>query len=230
MNGLRRFGVFGALFVVMSFGPPGAEAQNLARYRDFEFGMSVDSVAKQTQLEPARVRTVHTVPDLIQTLLWDRQTYFSSSTATDPVRSIRFDFYNNQLFKIVTIYANQKLQGMTADDLIEAISKTYGVSSRPDESIVLSPHTGYEELQKVLARWENDENIYSLFQSPYGEFGLMADSKKLDVMAARSIQEAERLEALAAPQREIERRQKEAEERRIMEEKAGSVNRPNFRP
>src|SRR5689334_15689251 len=124
MNGLRRFGMFAACFVLLSFGAPGAEAQNLARYRDFEFGMSVDSVAKQTQSEPARARTVHTAPDLIQTLQWDRRTYFSSSTATDPVRSIRFDFYNNQLFKIVAIYANQQLEGLTADDVIEAISKT----------------------------------------------------------------------------------------------------------
>jgi hypothetical protein len=95
----------------------------------------------------------------------------------------------------------------------------------------VSGYAGYEDRQKVLARWENGENTYSLFRSSYGgEFGLVADSKKLEGMAVGSIQEAERLAAMSAPQREIERRQKEVEDRRVSDEKARSLNKPNFRP
>jgi hypothetical protein len=228
MARLHGLGMFVACIILLA--PLGA-AQNLGRYRDFEFGMSVDSVAKQTQSPPASIRTVHTMPDLIQTLQWDRPSRFSSSTEADPVRGIRFHFYNNQLFKIVAIYDNRQLEGMTADDLIEAISKIYGPSSRPDESVVVSAYAGYEDRQKVLARWESGENTYSLYRSSYGgEFGLVADTKKLEGLAAESIREAQRLEVLAAPQREIERRQKEVEDRRVAEEKARSVNKPNFRP
>lgn len=230
MTCMHRFGMFAACIVLLA---PLGIAQNFARYRDFEFGMSVDSIAKQTQSQPASAKTVHTSPDVIQTLQWDRQSYFSSSAETDPVRSIRFYFLNDQLFKIVAIYGNRQVEGMTADDLIESISKIYGAPTAitQDETVVVSGYTGYEDRQKVLARWENGDNTYSLFRSSYGgEFGLVGDSKKLESLAGQSTREAERLEAMAAPQREIERRQKEDETKQAAEEKARSVNRPNFRP
>jgi len=208
-----------------------ASAQNLLKYRDFEFGMSVEAVLKQTKTEVSSAKTTFAVPDLIQTLRWDREGYFSKPGETDPVRSIRFDFYNNQLFKIVATYNTRRLEGMIASDLIEAISKVYGPASNPDETIVVSAYTGYEDRQKVLARWDNGEAVYSLFQSSAGgEFGLVGSSKKLDGSALLSIREAQRLDVLAAPQREIDRRQKLAEEWRVQGEKARAVNLPNFHP
>ena len=228
MFSLNRVGIVVACVLFLA---PGAAAQNLARYREFEFGMSVDAVAKQTQSEATKARTLHTRPNLIQSLQWDRSSYFSSSSGTDPVRNIRFEFYDDQLFKILVSYAGRQVEGLTADDLIDAISKVYGPASKPDESVVVSAYTGYEERQKVLARWENSENIYSLFRSSYGgEFALLAASKGLETLAVGSIQEAQRLEALAAPQREAERRQKEAADRKVSEEKARAVNKPGFRP
>src|SRR5688572_11702308 len=165
MFGLDRVGILVACIVFLA---PSAAAQNLARYREFEFGMSVDAVAKQTQSQPAKARAVHTKPNLIQSLQWDRSGYFSSSSETDPVRSIKFEFYDDQLFKILVSYAGRQVEGLTADDLIDAISKVYGPASKPDESVVVSAYTGHEERQKVLARWENPENIYSLYRSSYG--------------------------------------------------------------
>jgi len=200
-------------------------------YRDFEFGMNVDAVLKQTKMAASSALTAFAVPDLIQTIRWEREGYFSNSGETDPVRSLRFDFYNNQLFRIVAIYNTRRLEGVTAPDLIEAISKVYGTASQPDETIIVSAYTGYEDRQKVLARWDNAEAVYSLFRSSSGgEFGLVASSKKLDGTALIAIREAQRLDALAAPQREIDRRQKLAEEWRVQEEKARSVNLPNFQP
>lgn len=229
MFDLKRLGIVLACVVFLA---TGAAAQNLARYREFEFGMSVDAVAKHTRTEATKARTVHTSPNLIQTLQWDRASYFTPSPGTDPARSIRFEFYDNQLFKIHVSYAGPQVQGLTADDLIDAISKVYGPASKPDENVVVSSaYAGYESRQKALARWENSENIYSLFQSSYGaEFTLLAASKGLETLAAGSILEAERLETLAAPQREAERRQKEAADRKVSEEKARAVNKPGFRP
>jgi hypothetical protein len=142
--------------------------QNLLKYRDFEFGMNVEAVLNQTKMDAASAKTTYAVPDLIQTVQWNRQGYFPRAGDTDPVRSVRFDFYNNQLFKIVASYNARQLEGMTASDLIEAISKVYGPASITNETIVVSPYTGYEDRQKVLARWENGEATFSLFQSSSG--------------------------------------------------------------
>ena len=205
--------------------------QNLLKYRDFEFGMNVETVLNQTKMDAASAKTTYAVPDLIQTVQWNRQGYFPRAGDTDPVRTVRFDFYNNQLFKIVAIYNARQLEGMTASDLIEAISKVYGPASITNETIVVSPYTGYEDRQKVLARWENGEATFSLFQSSSGgEFGLLGSSKKLDGVALLSIKEAQRLDTIAAPQREIERQKKLDEERRTKEEKSRTVNMPNFHP
>jgi len=231
MNPTIRPFKFSLFFILLTLLAPSGSAQNLTKYRDFEFGMSVGAVAKQTEADPGSARTVHATPELVQTLQWNRRDYFSSSPKTDSVRSIRFDFYNDQLFKIVATYGAKELAGMTAPDLIEAISKVYGPASSPDETIAVKSGPGYEDRQKVLARWENDAISYSLFlSSSGGEFGLIALSKTLDGKATLSVREGERLDALAAPGLEIERQQKLVNDRRILEEKARSVNVSNFRP
>ena len=223
-----RFGKIVMWILLLS---PLGSAQNLMKYREFEFGMNVEAVLKQTKMGGASAKTTFAVPDLIQTVQWNRQGYFPRAGDTDPVRSVRFDFYNNQLFKIVATYNPRQLEGMTASDLIEAISKVYGSSSSTDETILVSPYTGFEDRQKVLARWENGQATFSLFQSSSGgEFGLLGSSKKLDGMALLSIKEAQRLDIMAAPQREIERQKKLDEERRTQEEKSRTVNIPNFHP
>lgn len=230
MIGLQRLGLLVVCFVFLA---PQGSAQDLARYRDFEFGMTVDSVVKHTKSEPSSIKTLYTKPELIQTLHWNRQDYFSPVPldATDPVRSIRFDFYQDRLFRIVAVYSTKQLEGMSSDDVVEAISKTYGPATMPGGNVVVSSYADYEDEQKVLARWENEENIYSLFRSSYrGEFGLVGYSRKIETIATGSIVEARRLETAAAPQREVDRQQKEVENRRAAEEKARSVNRPNFRP
>ena len=222
---------FASIVICIVLLSPLGSAQNLLKYRDFQFGMNVEAVLKQTKMDASSAKTAFSVPDLIQTVRWDREGYFSAPGEIDPVRSLRFDFYNNQLFKIVATYSARRLEGITASDLIESISKVYGAASTPEETIIVSAYTGYEDRQKVLARWDNEEVTYSLFQSSTGgEFGLVGSSKKLDGSALLSIREAQRLDVLAAPQREIERRQKLAEEWRAQEEKARSVNLPNFHP
>jgi hypothetical protein len=186
-------------------------------------------VPRTYQTDPAGVKTIYDLPDLIQTLQWN-QPASRTSSRMDSVRSMRFDFYNDELFRIVTTYDTQQIQGLTIDDLIEAISLLYGPHSTPEATVVVSAAAGYEGTQKILARWEDEDNTYSLFRSSYGGgFGLVA-AKRLSLLATVSIRESQRLEALAAPRLESERRQKQEEDRRALDEKARLMNKPKFRP
>jgi hypothetical protein len=212
---------------------PVLAGQNLARYRDFELGTSAAAILTETGSEPSNLKTLYTTPERIQTLQWNRQDYFSLQAvdAKDPVRAIRFDFYDDRLFRIVVKYDNRMLEGMTAADLIDVISETYGPSTTPDKTVVVSPFATYIEEQKVLAAWTDGKNTFSLFRSSLGaEFGLVASSNSLDLLAAESVRESQRLESVSAPQREKDRVEKEAETRRLATEKARSLNKPNFRP
>jgi hypothetical protein len=206
-------------------------AQDLSKYRDFEFGMSVESVAKLATMNPSGAKMVHQRPELIQKLDWQVHGYFDTSPKVDSVRNIRFDFYNGELFKIVVSYDTAQTNGLTTDDLVESLSALYGPAGKPETSIIVSGFQAYDDSQPVLARWENAEYSYNLFRSSYGlSFGLVAFSKRLESMASEANREAERLDKLEAPARESARQKKQQEDELTLQEKARLISKPNFRP
>jgi len=178
----------------------------------------------------AGARAIHVRPALIQTLQWEQMNYPDAKDRS--VRSVRFDFYNGQLFKMVVTYDPVGTNGLTTDDMIEAISAIYGPAAKPDRTISVSPSSAvYEDNEKVLACWENAEYAYNLFRFAYGNaFGLIAVSKVLDLMASDSGREADRLDKLEAPEKELARQIKQEEDRRVALEKARLITKPNFRP
>jgi hypothetical protein len=76
---------------------------------------------------------------LIQTLEWNPTSY-SAPAVSASIRAIRFDFYNNELFKMVVAYNSTGTEGLTADDIIEAISAVYGTAGMPNDSAYISNH------------------------------------------------------------------------------------------
>jgi hypothetical protein len=206
-------------------------AEDLSKYRDFQFGMSLESVAKQIHVDASAATITHQRPALIQTLQWDQFSYSDLTAQDRSIRSIRFNFYNGELFKMVVTYDPAGIEGLTADDMIEAISALYGPATRPEKTIAVSTFSVFEDNQKVLACWEDVQYSYNLFRSAYGNaFGLIAISKKLDLMATESSREADRLDKLEAPQKEIALRIKQEEDKRVAQEKARLVSKPKFRP
>jgi hypothetical protein len=216
-----------SLFVFMSSSI--GMAQDFTRYRDFQFGMSPDAVATQMHINPSEIRTTYRRPAVIQTVQWDKPGYSESGTKDKSIRSIRFDFYNGELSKMVVTYDPAATGGLTTDDMIEAISALFGPATRPDRTIGVSAL--YQDNRTVLAAWDDEQYSYNLFRATYGNtFGLVAFSKRLDLMATVSIREADRLETLEAPQRARSQQLKQEADKRAAEEKARLVNKPSFRP
>ena len=58
----------------------------------------------------------------------------------------------------------------------------------------------------------------------------MLYSKRVETLAQVAIVQAVRLEAEAAPQRELDRQKKRDEDDKLLLEKARSANKPNFQP
>jgi hypothetical protein len=204
-------------------------AQDLSKYRDFQFGMSLESVAKQINTKASVAKITHQRPAVIQTLQWD-QGYSDLPAKDRSLRSIRFDFYNGELSKMVVTYDPKGTEGLTTDDMIEAISAIYGAATKPERTIAVSTLV-YEDNQKVLACWEDAQYSYNLFRAAYGNaFGLVAFSKKLDLVASDSSRESDRLDKLEAPARELAQQVKQEEDKRVAEEKARLISKPNFRP
>jgi hypothetical protein len=205
--------------------------QDLSKYREFQFGMNLLAVAKQADVKSTEARVVHQRPALIQELEWRPQRSLSTSPEGDTVKEVLFSFYNGELFRIMVNYDQYKTEGLTNEDMVEAISSRYGVAIRPAAKIILfSSFHVYNDSEKVIARWEDSQYSLNLFRSSYQPtFGLLVFSKRLDARAVAAIAEAIRLDDQEAPQREIQRQKKQDEENRAAQEKARPANKASFR-
>ena len=207
-------------------------AQDLSRYREFQLGMNLLAVANQIDARPSEVKVIHQRPAVIQELEWRPRLAPTSSREAGSVDEVLFTFYNGELFRMVVSYDQQKTQGLTDQDMIEAISATYGMATIPAAKIILfSSSYIYNDSEKVIARWEDPQSSLNLFRSSsQPSFGMLVLSKRVDALAQEAIREAIRLDEQEAPQRDIERRKTEGEETRAAQEKARPANKADFRP
>jgi hypothetical protein len=220
---LRLSGISGALLCTSMLG-----AAELSTYRQLQFGMDVSAAAKQTGMKASEAIVVHHRPALIQELGWQPNS-FGTSGKSDSIKFGRLGFYNNELYRIVVTYDRDRVEGMTADDMIAAISTTYGKATTP--KVEIAYESNYAEVAQVLARWENSEYSYNLVRSGYGDsFALVMYSKRLDALAATAIAESTRLNAKEAPQRAVDAARKQKQDETSALDKARQANAPVFRP
>ncbi len=205
-------------------------AQDLSSYRKFAFGADLAVIAKQTGLRPAEAQTICQRPQLIQSLDWQpRSTSNPSPAELKSVKGVLFRFYNGALSSVAITYDRDSTAGMTVGDMIDAISVNYGTPTKPAEEVFFP--SIYAETLKVLARWEDSEYSFRLVQSSYpAVFGLLGTSKSLDALASAALTQAKAIDAKEAPQKEIDRRQREEEASRLELEKLRQVNKIGFRP
>ncbi len=210
---------------------PGMGALDLSRYRNFQFGETLPALAKQAGLDLSDVKLIHEHPAVMQELEWPIWLGAGSAPQTDPVKMILFSFYNGALFRIVVNYDREETEGLTSEDMIEAISAKYGTATKPaGAEITFSSGQIYNESELVIARWEDSQYSFSLFRSTdQSTFGMIAFSKTVDTLARAATAEANRLDAQTGPQREIQRQQREDEKNRISLEKTRQENKGNFR-
>jgi len=207
-------------------------AHDLSRYREFQLGMNLLTVAKHIDARPSEVKVIHQRPALIQELEWRPRPALVSSREADSVNEILFTFYKGELFRMVVSYDQQRTEGLTDQDMIEAISATYGIATQPAAKIILfSSSYIYNDSAKVMACWEDSQSSLNLFRSfNQPSFGMLILSKRVDALAQEAIREAIRLDEQEAPQRDIARRKQEGEETRAAQEKARPANKADFRP
>jgi hypothetical protein len=222
-----RVGTIGILCGVL--GTSILYAEDFSSYRGLQFGMNVSAAAEHVGTKPTEVTVVHQRPALIQEMEWLPRNASGSPFQADPVKEGLLCFYNGELFRIVVTYDRYKVEGMTASDMIQGISATYGIATRPAAQIPY--HSIYGEVAPVLARWEDNEYSYNLVESgDRSSFALILYSKQLQALADAAIVEAVRLVPQEASPREFELQQKKEEESRLPLERARSVNKANFRP
>lgn len=204
-------------------------AEGSGRYREFALGTNVASVATLAGVSRSAATTIHARPALLQELIWRRP--YDTSRPVDPVQTIVFSFYNDQLSRMVVDYDRQQTAGMTQADVIEALSTVYGerlLLARKTDGAT-SAHAG--EFGAPLATWIHPGQAIALHVSSYQPaFRLVVISPSLDALAQLAIVDARLQDRREAPQRERDRQMQAAEADRVAKDKSRTANRATFRP
>jgi hypothetical protein len=222
-------GAFRLPFLCAVLGTCLLPAADFSSYRGFQFGMNLTQAAEQAGMRPSDAKLEYQRPVMIQLLDFQPNLFHSAVAKDDPVSEITLSFSNGELFRMAVLYDRYKVEGMTTEDMIQALSKTYGTASMPTGEIAY--HSYYAETAPVVARWEDSKYSYNLIRAEdRSTFAMVLYSKALDAKAQTAMIEAARLDTLEAPQKEADRVKKQADENQIEEEKARLANKASFRP
>jgi len=228
---IRKLAIIALALVLATIG---LGAQDLSHYRDFRLGNTLASVQKATGVTANDVRSIQQRPALIQELRWrPAERYNDRMTPTEPVREVIFTFYNDQLFKIAIDYDRQRTEGLTDADLIDAISVRYGVPVLQASSLQTNvpARVSSPDGEAVVARWSDTDTSLTLVRGSYPTtLRLMVTLNSTETLAENAAAEAKRLDRAEAPQREVERVSRMAQDNVAAAEKARLVNKPLFKP
>jgi len=224
MKMMRGIGISLAMILVSA---PLVRGQDLSKYRDFSLGMSLPKLSGQVDLRPLQTKLIQKHPAVIQELTCWPGGSSEPSRQKDSVWQIFFSFYNGELLRILVTYDQDAIHGLTAEDMVQAISTKYGTPTRPVGEISFPTNELYRSTEKVIARWEDSQYSINLVRSRFlNSFALFMFSKRLDAQAEAAIAKSIKLEGQEEPQKEIDRQKKESGDL----EAARQKNRKNFRP
>jgi hypothetical protein len=203
-------------------------ATDLSKYRGFQFGTRLPAVAIQAGADVSQTKVIHRRPALIQELAWRPQP-LGATSQSESVQGVVFRFFDGELFRVTISYDRFETEGMTNDDIVDAVSATYGTAERltaPANAV-----RAYSDEEEVVARWQDPEYRFDLVRSSYGPtFKLIGVLKRLEAPARTAIAEAARLDDLEAPQRDAARLADEKEVQQAKLDKTRLLNKPKFRP
>jgi|SRR5580700_11037828 hypothetical protein len=224
MNMIRKSGISLGLVLLVT---PAIFGQDLSRYRKFALGSSVAVISKQVGQGERQATLISESPALIQEITYWQIDASNSAGRSEPISHVTFDFYNGALYRIVVVYDQKAVEGLTEDDMVKAISARYGIGVRLYPEIDFPSHDVYAAPEKVIARWDDAENSVTFFHSTDLEsFGLGVFSKRLNAQAEAAIVESAKLAKEQAPQKEIDRQIKAVDDLDIARQK----NIKSFRP
>jgi hypothetical protein len=207
-------------------------AQAPLQYRGYALESSVAAVLDVTRTRNTDPKTLHQRPASIQEVVWRAPYMGLGGERADPVHEIVFNFYDDQLYQIVVTYDRGRMAGLTNDDVVHSLSATYGVPLLQDARTgrnAIPVDVGTD--MAVVAQWDDARSLVTLLRStPSPQFQLVLVSKPLNSLARAAITEARRLDALGAPQRELDRRTEAAAVAAAAAAKARAVNKAAFRP
>ena len=217
-----------AVASVMSVGVPATSGEPvLSHYRGVSLGDSVQVVVDHLRLVAADVKVVHERPTLVQEVTWRPSR--GTSIEPDPLAEMILTFSAGRLARIAVSYDRERTQGMTNEDLQEAMGSVYGVSMLIATPLQTTSTPSAE--RRTIGRWEDAETLLLLWREQYpNRVGLTITSLAGDQALQQAIAEGARVDAAEAPARDLPRRIDEAAAIQARAEKIRQDNKAKFKP
>jgi hypothetical protein len=204
-------------------------AQDLSKYREFQLGMSLATAAQQPGVTPAE-RVPHQHAELIQELTWQPPRGFVTSPPGDSVRKVLLSFYKDQLFRIAVSYEWERTEGLTVEDMVDALSAMYGPATLPNPHLIPLLSRVAADSDKIVAHWEDAQYSLNLVRPSYAStFGLVMFSKRLDASARAASVHSLWLDEQEASARAIERKSSQEHADQARQEQVRVRNKATFR-
>lgn len=216
---------------MVAFSAPLLAAQDRSRYRDYRMGDDLQAIAEQSGVLSPMARIIPHEPTVLQELEWRPRYFRGAARQTDAVARVTFGFYDDQLFRIVVDYERDRTEGMTEADMVGAISETYGPPSRRMERSHPLAERRAQDVDMLVARWEDDEYSVTLLRVPDSSaFRMIVTSTRLGSLAQTAGAGAVRLDSHEPPQRDVPRRMHDVEDAQAAQQKARLINKAAFKP
>jgi len=152
--------------------------------------MSLAAVAQKTGVT-AVAPVLHRPPEMIQELTWQPPDGVAASPPRDSVRKVLLSFFNGELFRIAVSYEWERTEGLTVEDMIAALSSTYGPPITPNSELIPLLSRSSAGSDKIVAHWEDPQYSVNLVRPSYAStFGLVMLSKRLDALVRAAMVEA----------------------------------------
>jgi hypothetical protein len=206
---------------------PLLRAQDFSKYRSFALGTTVADVLKLTDQKLADVTATNVDSPLSQELTWWPPYIPGASYHSDSVEQILFSFYKGELYKISVTYDQRSTEGLTAEDMVQSISTTYGRPTSFTSETDSTKDYRYDAKQKPVAAWDDSQYSLTLVRLYFTDrFGLVIYTKRVNADAELAIIEAAKRAQQEGPRREAARQKKQTDDLEVARQK----NQKSFRP
>ena len=154
----------------------------------------------------------------------------AASPPGDSVRKVLLSFFNDELFRIAVSYEWERTEGLTVEDMIAALSSTYGPPIAPDTDLIPMLSRSSTSSDKIVAHWEDSQYSINLVRPSYAStFGLVMLSKRLDALARAAMAESIWLDAQQSFARATGRKRSLEDQDHVRQEQARTRNKATFR-
>jgi hypothetical protein len=225
----RRLIALSACLIALSM--PLVSAQDRSRYREYQIGDDLRTIAEQSGVAPPPATIIPREPAGLQELEWRPRYFRGAARETDPVARVTFGFYNDQLFRIVVDYDRLRTEGMTEADIVGSISEIYGPPSRRMVPNTSSAEHSEQDADLLVACWDDAEYSVTLLRVPDSSaFRMIVASARLGTLAQAAGAGAVRLDLHEARKPDVPARSTEDEDGHSIQHKARLANKAAFKP